>query len=87
MKTIICLKPTDNETSKISWPLSVQMEEWAGLLNIREPTEQYIITHRVFSVSVVRCGLLQFRIIDIFVAAQIIFPGRNSAVDGKFLPS
>ena len=62
-------------------------EEWAGILNIREPTEQYIITHRVFSVSVVRCGLLQFRIIDIFVAAQIIFPGRNSAVDGKFLPS
>ena len=40
MRTIICFKPTDHETSKIAWPTSVQMEEWAGILNIREPTEQ-----------------------------------------------
>ena len=44
---------------------SEQMEEWAGLLNIGEPTVQYIITHRVYSVSVVRYGLLQFKIITL----------------------
>ena len=43
MRSLLCLKLKNHETSKICWPTDMQMEEWAGMIRVREPTVRHVI--------------------------------------------
>ena len=43
MRSLICRRLQANDRSKIAWPNDVILEEWARLIQNREPTVKYVI--------------------------------------------